>query len=582
MSKNIIVNADIAEEIRIAIIENGKLLDLDIETQIRAKHKGNIYKGIVSNIEDSLEAAFVDFGEEKQGFLPVSEIRPDIYSESLKNIKKIKPSDILVRGQEIVIQVTKDEIGSKGAAVSTYISLPGRYIVLMHSDGGRGGISRKIHSESARKLARDILASLTLPEGLAVIIRTIGISATEQELYQDFKKLCEIWEQINKNSQSNSAPTLLYGEPNIIIRTIRDYCSSDVLKIIIDNKREYEAIFKYFNDQLPNLVHILEYYRKKEPVFSYYGVEKEIEELFHRQVQLPSGGYIVIEQTEALVAIDVNSGKSTKEEDHEATVYKTNSEAAYEIARQLRLRDLGGIIIIDFIDMISTKHRKAVEVSLAEFTRSDKAKIKIGQISNNGILELTRQRLRQSHHLISHVVCENCHGTGRVRDISGLTILAFRNICAFLIKLKKKPNLSGLIIKLPVEVADQLNNQKRKELLELAEHYKIQLQVSGDSFFRDTQVQFTEQKIIQHSGAVSLSIVKSKFRSINNNRFRKLKVNNAPPQIGPAPMIDNACLSKKDNRESKNDEAVSQFYLQSINEFKRDSLMNAFFVPESG
>ncbi len=574
MSKKIIINANIAEEIRIAIINNGKLLDLDIETQGRIKLKGNIYKGIISNIEDSLEAVFVDFGEEKQGFLPMSEIRPDIYLESVKNTKKNKPSDLLSRGQEIIVQVTKDEVGTKGAAISTYISLPGRCIVLMHSDGGRGGISRKISNEPARQIARDILSSLSLPDGLAVIIRTVGTLATRSELYRDFKKLCEIWEEINNNSQISGSPALLYKESNIIMRTIRDYCSSDVSKIIIDNKDEYEEIYKFFKDQIPNLAQILEYYRKKEPIFSYCGVEKEIEGLFHRQVQLPSGGYIIIEQTEALVAIDVNSGKSTKEEDHEATVYKTNLEAVNEIARQLRLRDLGGIIVVDFIDMISVKHRKDVELLLIEITKSDKAKIKISPISNNGTLELTRQRLRQSHHLISHVACENCYGTGRVRDVFGLAILAFRNICTYLIKIKKKQNCDWLIVKLPIEAADQLNNQKRKELLELSEHYEIRLQIFGDSSLRDTQIQFIEQKIID-----DINLCATKTSSRFSDHYKKTKLNTSPPQIGPAPIINVVLVEDLNDTEIRNEEPTQTLISsrQLVVNFSKDSLLTTLF-----
>src|SRR3989338_671639 len=455
MSKEIIINADMAEEVRIAIIEKGRLVDLDIETQSRAKHKGNIYKGIVSNIEDSLEAVFVDFGEEKQGFLPLSEIRPELYPESLKNTKKPRASEVLVRGQEVVIQVTKDEIGTKGAAVSTYLSLPGRYVVLMHSDEGGGGISRKIDSESARQAARDMLSRLSVPEGMAVIVRTAGMTANRQDLYRDFKSLCDAWEQINKGAELGRAPTLLYREPDIIVRTIRDYFASDVSKIVIDDEEEYEEALHYFTDHMPGLVQILEKHSRKEPIFFHYGIEKAIEDLFERQVQLPSRGYIIIEQTEALVSVDVNSGKSTKEEDHEATVYKTNLEAVYEVARQLRLRDLGGIIVIDLIDMVSGKHNRDVERALKEAMKSDRARIKIGRISENGTLELTRQRLRQSHQLVSHVTCSVCEGTGRVRDTSGLSILALRNIYSYLSK--RHYNLSSLTVKLPVEVANQLN-----------------------------------------------------------------------------------------------------------------------------
>lgn len=529
MSKEIIINADMAEEVRIAIIEKGRLVDLDIETQSRAKHKGNIYKGIISNIEDSLEAVFVDFGEEKQGFLPLSEIRPDLYPEGFKKGKKPRASEILTRGQEIVVQVTKDEIGTKGAAVSTYLSLPGRYVVLMHSDEGGGGISRKIDSESARQAARDMLSRLSVPEGMAVIIRTAGMTANRQDLYRDFKSLCDVWQQINKGAELGRAPTLLYREPDIVVRTIRDYFSADVTKIVIDDEEEYEEALRYFTEQMPGLVQILEQHRKKEPIFFHYGIEKAIEELFDRQVQLPSRGYIIIEQTEALVSVDVNSGKSTKEDDHEATVYKTNLEAVNEVARQLRLRDLGGIIVIDLIDMVSGKHSRDVERALKDAMKNDKAQIKIGRISENGTLELTRQRLRQSHQLISHVTCAVCEGTGRVRDTSGLAILALRNIYSYLSK--KRYNLSTLTVKLPVEVANQLNNQKRRELLDLSEQHQLLLQIFGDAKLHDDQIDFFEER----RGQAGLDAAAPAPK--NNPKQVRPLLNLPPPSIGPAPTL---------------------------------------------
>lgn len=492
MSKEIIINANMAEEVRIAILEKGRLIDLDIETSVKAKHKGNIYKGIISNIEDGLDAAFVEIGEERQAFLPLSEVRPSIFPEELKNKKKNKISDVLSRGQEIVVQVTKDEIGSKGAAVSTYLSLPGRFVVLMHSDESGGGISRKIDSETARSAARDMLAHLSVPDHMAVIIRTAGMSGTKNDLFRDFRLLCEAWQQIDKGAQIGRAPTLLYREPDIVIRTIRDYFSSDVTRIVIDDEEEYEDALTYFREYMPDLVQLLERHRKREPIFHYFGIEKAISELFDLEVKLPSGGYVTIEQTEALVSIDVNSGSSTKEEDHEATVYKTNLEAADEIARQLRLRDMGGIVVIDFIDMVSRWHRRDVERRLRDLMRNDKARVKLGRISENGILELTRQRLRQSHSMISRIICSSCGGTGRVRDAQGLSLAALRRIAGYLAK--KRVQLSKLSVKVPVEVANLLNNKKRKELLGLCENYEIEIDILGDIKLVDSQIEFFEER----------------------------------------------------------------------------------------
>jgi ribonuclease E len=548
MSKEIVINANLAEEVRIAILEGGRLVDLDIETSVKAKHKGNIYKGIISNIEDGLDAAFVEIGEESQAFLPLSEVRPSIYPKDLRNKKKVKISDVLSRGQEVVVQVTKDEIGSKGAAVSTYLSLPGRFVVLMHSDESGGGISRKIETEAARSAARDMLSRLSVPENMAVIIRTAGMSGSKTDLFRDFRLLCETWQQIDKGAQLGRAPTLLYREPDIVIRTIRDYFSSEVTRIVIDDEEEYEDALTYFREQMPDLVPLLERHRKREPIFHYFGIEKAIGELFDLEVKLPSGGYITIEQTEALVSIDVNSGSSTKEEDHEATVYKTNLEAADEVARQLRLRDMGGIVVIDFIDMVSRWHRRDVERRLKDLMRNDKARVKVGRISENGILELTRQRLRQSHSLISRIICTHCSGTGRVRDAQGLALAALRRIAGYL---AKKRQLSKLTVRMPVEVANLLNNRKRKDLLTMGESYEIEIDIVGDAKLMDSQIDFFEERrgfaglrakaptrdYWEKSDTQSSPHGRGKSSYGHGESGQKLKNDLPPPSIGPAPTL---------------------------------------------
>lgn len=544
-SREIIINANFAEEVRIAILEKGRLIDLDIETSVKAKHKGNIYKGIISNIEDGLDAAFVEIGEERQAFLPLSEVRPSIYPEHLKNKKKVKISDVLSRGQEIVVQVTKDEIGTKGAAVSTYLSLPGRFVVLMHSDESGGGISRKIDSESARSAARDMLSRLSVPEHMAVIIRTAGMTGTKNDLFRDFRLLCETWQQIDKGAQLGRAPTLLYREPDIVIRTIRDYFSPDVTRIVIDDEEEYEEALTYFKEYMPDLVQLLERHRKREPIFHYYGIEKAISELFDLEVKLPSGGYVTIEQTEALVAIDVNSGSSTKEEDHEATVYKTNLEAADEIARQLRLRDMGGIVVIDFIDMVSRWHRRDVERRLRDLMHNDKARVKLGRISENGILELTRQRLRQSHSMVSRVLCDHCGGTGRVRDGQGLSLAALRRIAGYLSK--KRVQLSKLTVRVPVEVANILNNKKRRDLITMSESYEVEIDILGDPKLMDAQIEFFEERrgyAGLRAKAPTREYWENQEQAGHNRRTKhsfgtheNAKPEFPPPSIGPVPTL---------------------------------------------
>lgn len=577
MSREIIINANLAEEVRIAITEGGRLVDLDIETAVKAKHKGNIYKGIISNIEDGLEAAFVEIGEERQAFLPLSEVRPSIYPSGLKDKKKVKISDVLCRGQEVVVQVTKDEIGNKGAAVSTYLSLPGRFVVLMHSDESGGGISRKIDSESARSAARDMLSRLSVPENMAVIIRTAGMNGTKADLFRDFRNLCETWQQIDKGAQLGRAPTLLYREPDIVIRTIRDYFSNDVSRIVIDDEEEYEDALTYFREHMPDLVQLLERHRKREPIFHYFGIEKSLNELFDLEVKLPSGGYITIEQTEALVSIDVNSGSSTKEEDHEATVYKTNLEAADEVARQLRLRDMGGIVVIDFIDMVSRWHRRDVERRLKDLMHHDKARVKVGRISENGILELTRQRLRQSHSLISRIVCSHCNGTGRVRDTQGLALAALRRIAGYL---SKKRQLSKLTVKVPFEVANFLNNRKRKDLLSMCESFEIELDILGDAKLVDSQIDFFEER----RGYAGLrannpnrdywdgeSTHRNKSHSHKDGAY-KSKADLPTPSIGPAPV-----LIDFDEKEEAVSEKLSETPVEKQSSHFSDPLMEALF-----
>ncbi len=490
--KQIIVNANIPEETRVAIVEKNKLIDLYIENYVRIKNKGNIYKGIVSSIEDSLDAAFIEFGEKRQGFLPLSEIRLNFYPCRIRPTRKVKVSEMLREGQEIVIQIIKDKIGGKGAAISTYLSIPGRYVVLMHSDGSSGGISKKIHNEKDRKFAKKILSKINIPQGMAVIIRTAGINCSPKELIEEFFFLCNLWEKINYSSRVEKGSTLIYREPSAIIRAIRDHFSPNINKIIIDSNDEYLEIRSYFTKYMPDLANVLEKYEKKIPLFYNFKIEKKIEELSKRKVALLSGGYIIIDQTEALVSIDVNSGKSNKEGNHETTAYKTNAEASDEIANQLRLRDLGGIIVIDFIDMLDYKHRFNIENRLAKRMQGDKSRIKISSITENGTLELTRQRLKQSHRLISHISCKKCQGTGRIRDIKGLGVVALREI-VFYLNINSSL-LDILNIELPMNIANFLNNEKRKELLNFGSEFKLKINIIGNSTFSDYNIKFKEIK----------------------------------------------------------------------------------------
>lgn len=564
MTKQMIINASAPEEIRVAILDGGpegRLLDLDIENQARTKHKGNIYKGIVANVEDSLEAAFIEFGDDKQAFLALSEVRPALYPPELKGVRRPKISDVLKRGQEIVVQVTKDEMGNKGAAVTTYLSLPGRYVVLMHSDEAGGGVSRKVDDEQARRRAREILNHIEVPDGMAVIIRTAGVSRQRIDLYRDLKSLAREWETIDRGAQLGRAPTLLHREPDLIVRTIRDYLAPDISKIVIDNEEEFDELKSYFEERGPEAVELLELHSSKQPVFEKYGIEGEIEELFERQVKLPSGGYLVIDQTEALVAIDVNSGRSTRENDHEATVYKTNLEAAKEVARQLRLRDMGGIIVVDLIDMVNRRHDREVERVVREAMKDDKARVKIGRISENGTLEITRQRLRQAHRLISHSPCPHCAGTGLVRDPRGLAVRALRELSN---KVSKTAvNLARMTVRLPVDVANLLTNTKRRELLELGDEHQLLIDVVADARLQGNEIRYEEERRGKAGLDAAQSVRDPRLeRGRGRGRSRGGRPEAAPgasfgptvspPSIGPVPTFlhDEASILEADARDA--------------------------------
>jgi ribonuclease E len=557
MHKQMIINANAAEEIRVAITEGERLVDLDIDNTSRTKQKGNIYKGIVANVEDSLEAAFIEFGDDKQAFLALSEIRPSLIPPELNRRPKI--SDVLKRGQEIVVQVTKDEIGSKGAAVTTYLSLPGRYVVLMHSDDSGGGVSRKIEDEVARRRAREILGHIEVPDGVAVIIRTAGMNRPMIDLFRDLKALAKMWEQIDRGAQLGRAPTLLYREPDLVVRTIRDYLGPEISKVIIDSEEEYEELKTYFEERSPDALSLLELYEGRQPVFEKYGIEGEIEELFERQVKLHSGGYLIIDQTEALVAIDVNSGRSTKEHDHEATVYKTNMEAAREVARQLRLRDLGGIIVVDFIDMANRRHDRDVERALRDAMRDDKARIKIGRISENGTLEITRQRLRQAHRLVSHTPCAHCNGTGSVRDPRGLATSAMRQLSNRVSK--SAQHLARLIVHVPVDVANIINATKRRELLEMSEEHQCLIDVRADARLQGAEIRYEEERRgkagLDAAQAVRDPRLADGERGRGRGRHRRDEGAPAfagqtilPPSIGPVPvfLVDDEAIMEVDRR----------------------------------
>ena len=461
-------NATQSEELRVAIVDGQKLIDLDIERGSRALKKSNIYKGIVTRIEPSLEAAFVNYGTERHGFLPFKEISPQYFKESTQNRPRIQ--DVIEEGQEIIVQVTKEERGNKGAALSSYLSLAGRYIVLMPNNPDGGGVSRRVEGEERNEF-RDHISNLDIPEGMSVIGRTAGVGSSLEELQWDLNYLKQLWTAIDEASQGQSGAFLIYQEGNLVIRAIRDYFHPDIGEILIDTQDIYDQATQFMNHVMPNYVDRVKLYEDEVSLFSRFQIEHQIESAFSREVRLPSGGAIVIDHTEALVSIDVNSSRATKGSDIENTAFNTNIEAAEEVAKQLRLRDLGGLVVIDFIDMESQKNQREVENRFKEALHHDRARVQTGKISRFGLLELSRQRLRPSIGESSNSICTKCNGTGSIRDIQSTALHILRMIQE---ECMKEHNAT-ISAQLPIEIATFLLNEKRSEIFNLEQRLKVEI-----------------------------------------------------------------------------------------------------------
>ncbi len=461
-------NATQSEELRVAIVDGQKLIDLDIERGNRALKKSNIYKGIVTRIEPSLEAAFVNYGTERHGFLPFKEIAPQYFKESTQNRPRIQ--DVIEEGQEIIVQVTKEERGNKGAALSSYLSLAGRYIVLMPNNPDGGGVSRRVEGEERNEF-REHISNLDIPEGMSVIGRTAGVGSSLEELQWDLNYLKQLWTAIEEASQGQSGAFLIYQEGNLVIRAIRDYFHPDIGEILIDTQEIYEQATQFMNHVMPNYVDRVRLYEDEVSLFSRFQIEHQIESAFSREVRLPSGGAIVIDHTEALVSIDVNSSRATKGSDIEHTAFNTNIEAAEEVAKQLRLRDLGGLVVIDFIDMESQKNQREVESRFREALHHDRARVQTGKISRFGLLELSRQRMRPSIGESSNSICTKCNGTGSIRDIQSTALHILRMIQ----EEAMKEHNATISAQLPIDVATFLLNEKRSDIFNLEQRLKVEI-----------------------------------------------------------------------------------------------------------
>jgi ribonuclease E len=459
--KRMLINATQEEELRVALVDGQKLYDLDIENRTRIQKKANIYRGKVTRVEPSLEAAFVDFGADRHGFLPLKEISRQYYAKDVrsKNLKELIPE-----GTQVIVQVEKEERGNKGAALTTYISLAGRYLVLMPNNPKAGGISRRIEGDDRSEL-REALRGLEIPDGMGMIVRTAGVGKAQEELQWDLDYLLALWQAIQEASTTKPAPFLIYQESNVIIRMIRDYLRKDIGEVLFDTKESFDEAITFIKQVMPQYENRIKLYEDKLPLFNRYQIEGQIESAFEREVKLPAGGSVVIDPTEALISIDINSSRATRGADIEETALNTNLEAADEIARQLRLRDMGGLVVIDFIDMNSSRNQREVENRMRDALEPDRARVQVGRISRFGLLEMSRQRLRPSLGETSGIVCPRCSGQGSIRDVESLCL----SILRILQEEANKQKCQEVRATVPLALSSYLLNEKRAGLAEIEE-----------------------------------------------------------------------------------------------------------------
>ena len=474
--KRILINATQTEELRVAMVDGQRLYDLDIEVPSREQKKSNIYKGKITRVEPSLEAAFVNYGAERHGFLPFKEIAKQYYGDAPRDDSG-KPllKDALKVDQEIIVQVEKEERGNKGAALTSFISLAGRFLVAMPQNPRAGGVSRRIEGEDRDELKK-VLSGLEMPEGMGVIVRTAGVGRSLEEMQWDLDYLTQVWAAIEKAAETRKAPFLIYQESDIVVRALRDHYRNDIGEILIDSKQAYQQAHDFMSMVMPGSLQKLKLFEDKLPLFNRFQIENQIESAFSREVNLPSGGAIVVDHTEALTSIDVNSARATRGSDIEDTAKMTNLEAADEIARQLKIRDLGGLIVIDFIDMMQNKNQREVETRLRNAVYDDRARVQIGRISRFGLLEMSRQRLRPSLEESSQIVCPRCSGQGTIRDVESLSLAVLR----LLEEESLKDNTGKILAKMPVECATYLLNEKREKIDALEQRRKVHIVVIPD------------------------------------------------------------------------------------------------------
>ncbi|WP_347252489.1 Rne/Rng family ribonuclease [Legionella sp.] len=489
--EKMLINATQTEEIRVALVKDKELYDLDIECPSEVKKKGNIYKALVTRREPSLDAVFVEYGAKRQGFLPLKEIAPEYLSKHPDEFGDEKPpiTSLIREGQELLIQVDKEERGNKGAALTTYITLAGCYLVLMPNNPNSGGISRRIEGDDRDEL-KETLNALQLPDGMGLIIRTAGVGKNLDELQADLDMLCNQWQAIRQAYNTQLAPCLIHQEGDVIIRSIRDNLRKSIGEIIIDDQVSYVKAKQYIEQVKPDFLPNLKLYNSTIPLFNFYQIESQIETAYQREVLLPSGGALVIDRTEALISIDINSAKATSGADIEATALNTNLEAADEIARQLRLRDLGGLVVIDFIDMSSSKNQREVENRLKEALKADRARIQVGRISRFGLLEMSRQRLRLSLGENAQEVCPRCEGRGTVRNVQSQGLAITRLIEEEALKEKT----AEVQVQLPVELATFIINEKRDFILNIEKRHNVNVLIISNPYLHSPQYSIVRLK----------------------------------------------------------------------------------------
>ncbi|HFK2919685.1 TPA: ribonuclease E [Stenotrophomonas maltophilia] len=535
--KRMLINATQAEELRVAIVDGQSLYDIDIEQPSKEQKKSNIYKGRIFRIEPSLEAAFVEYGGGRHGFLPLKEISRDYFQAGVDH-NKAGIRELLKEGQEIVVQVDKEERGNKGAALTTFISLAGRYMVLMPNSPSAGGVSRRIEGED-RAALKDALDKLNIPDDMGVIIRTAGVGRDAEELQWDLDYLLNVWRAIAEAALSKPAPFLIYQESRLIVRALRDYLRADIGEILVDTEEMYEHAREFMQQVMPQTLRKLKHYKDDIPLFNRFQIESQIEGAYERNVRLPSGGSIVVDQTEALTAVDVNSSRATKGSDIEDTAFQTNLEAAEEVARQLRLRDLGGLVVIDFIDMASNKHQREVENRLANALKYDRARVQVGRISRFGLLEMSRQRLRPSLGESSQIVCPRCDGHGRMRSVESLSL----SIIRVAEEHAMKENTGQVLVQAPVEIANYLLNEKRSALREIERRHEAPIVIVADEQLHTphyTVTRLRENELGEESNKPSYQ--RGTPRKLPVHALTKGQLNIPPPAVtqvkhtSPAPV----------------------------------------------